>query len=99
MIDRREALRQLGLISLSVFVIPACSKKPSCQDVSGLSTDEVNQRQNIAQYQEQSMDAVKRCQGCVQFVPGPKDACGSCKVVKGPINPEGGCKLWTAKPA
>jgi hypothetical protein len=101
-IHRREALRHLAVVSISAFapaMLAACSKKPSCSDLSGLSTDEVNQRNSIAAYTETAMDASKRCSLCAQFVPAAPNACGSCKVVKGPINPEGTCKLFVAKPA
>ncbi len=101
-IPRREALRHLAVLSLSTVVpagLVACSKKPSCTDVSGLSGDDVNQRNNIAAYVEQAPDASKKCSLCVQFTPAAPNACGGCKVVKGPINPDGTCKLFVAKPA
>lgn len=101
-IPRREALRKLALFSTAA-VAPAlvlgCKSKPSCTDVSGLNTDEINARTNTAQYVDAAPDPAKKCNGCVQFVPGPENKCASCKVVKGPINPEGYCKLWVAKPA
>src|ERR1700744_704251 len=97
-IHRREALRQLALFWTSLLIIPACSRKPSCQDVTGLSADQINQRQNVAEANETTLDATKSCAACVQYVPGAANACGTCKVVKGPINPEGGCKLFVAKP-
>lgn len=99
-IDRRQALRHLAVLSLGATMpaaLSACSKKPSCLDTSGLTADESAQR-NAAAYAEQAMDASKRCALCVQFVPGQPNACGSCKVVKGPINPDGTCKLFVQKP-
>jgi hypothetical protein len=101
-IPRRDALRRLAVLSLSTFApmsLLACSKRASCLDVSGLSTDEVNQRNNVAAYTEQATDPAKPCASCAQFVPTAPDKCGSCKIVKGPINPQGGCKLWVAKPS
>lgn len=53
----------------------------------------------MAAYSDTSADPAKKCAQCIQFVAGAPDACGSCKVVKGPINPEGTCKLFVAKPA
>jgi hypothetical protein len=45
-------------------------------------------------------DPIKTCDRCQQFLPPPAaHACGSCKVVKGPVNPKGGCKLFVLKPA
>lgn len=101
-IPRRDALRRLAVLSTAALIpawLPACSKKPSCLDVSGLTPDEVRNRTEIAKYVEQTMDATKRCSTCAQYVPAAPDACGGCKVVKGPINPEGNCNLWVAKPA
>ena len=99
---RREALRHLAVFSLSAFAPAAalsCSKKAaSCMDVTGLSTDDINQRNNVAAYVEPSPDATKKCSLCAQFTPPPSpNACGGCKVVKGPIHPDGTCKLFVAK--
>jgi len=101
-IPRREALRHLAVLSLSAVVpagLVACSKKTSCTDVTGLSSDEINQRNNVAAYVDITPDASKKCSLCVQYVPAAPNACGECKVVKGPINPDGTCKLFVAKPA
>jgi hypothetical protein len=89
---RREALRSLVVLSAS-FALPAiagCSKKPSCSDITSLSPDEARTRNDIATYTEVAPDASKKCNLCAQFQPAPSaNACGQCKVVKGPINPEG----------
>jgi hypothetical protein len=45
------------------------------------------------------MDATKRCSGCLHYLPAAPNKCGGCKVVKGPINPDGNCNLYAAKPA
>lgn len=99
---RREALFRLAVFAAlpaTVASLASCKSKPNCNDLTGLSTDEVNQRQNVAQYTEHAADPAKKCSACVQFLPGAQNACATCKVVKGPIDPEGGCKLWVAKPA
>jgi hypothetical protein len=100
-IPRRDALRHLAVLSAAAVVpgfLVGCSRKPSCEDVSGLAPPDVNQRQQIAAYVDTAADPAKKCALCVQYVPAAPNACGSCKVVKGPINPEGGCKLFVAKP-
>ncbi len=100
---RREALRHLVVLSASVAVpgfLAGCSKKPTCTDVSGLSPDELKMRNETAAYVDSAPDPSKRCDVCVQWVPGASPtACGGCKVVKGPINPQGWCKLFAPKPA
>ena len=101
-LHRREALRHLAVLSLSAALpagLVACSRKTTCTDVTGLSSEEVNQRNNVATYVDFSPDPGKKCSLCVQFVPAAPNACGGCKVVKGPIHPDGTCKLFVQKPA
>ena len=101
-IERRQAMQQLALLSLSALLPAAaigCSKKASCLDVTGLSPDDVTQRNSTAAYVDQAVDPAKKCALCLHFVPAAPNACGGCKIVKGPINPEGGCKLFVVKPA
>lgn len=99
--NRREAIRTLAFSTAALLPawLVACKSKPSCNDVSGLSTDELNARVNAAGYVERSPDPAKTCANCVHYVPGAPSACGGCKVVKGPIAPEAYCRLWVAKPA
>lgn len=100
-IPRREALRHLAIFSAAAVVpgfLVACSKKPSCEDVTGLAPADLAVRQQTAAYTEVAADAAKKCSLCAQYQPAGPNACGTCKVVKGPINPEGGCKLFVPKP-
>lgn len=100
--ERREALRRLAVFSTAALIptwIVACSKKESCLDVSSLTPDEVRARNETSKYVDQTMDATKRCSGCSQYIPAAPDKCGGCKVVKGPINPDGNCALYVAKTA
>jgi hypothetical protein len=99
---RREVLRHLLVLSASAAVpalLVGCDKSgpPSCNDVTGLSPDDVAIRNQSAGYAERSADPAKKCSACLQFKPAAPNACGGCTVVKGPINPEGTCKLWVAK--
>ena len=49
------------------------------------------------QYQEQPKNSQK-CDDCIQFIPGQKQgATGSCKVVEGPISPNGWCAASVKK--
>jgi high potential iron-sulfur protein len=49
------------------------------------------------QYQEQPKNDQK-CADCLQFIPGPKQgANGTCKVVEGPISPNGWCAAYVKK--
>ena len=48
------------------------------------------------QYQEQPKNGQK-CSDCLQFIPGQKGANGTCKVVEGPISPNGWCAAFVKK--
>jgi len=101
-IARRDVIRHLALLSTSAIAstwLVGCKSKPSCNDVSGLSPDELSARTTTAAYVEHSPDPAKKCSGCVHFVPNGPSACGGCKVVKGPIDPDGSCRIFLAKPA
>lgn len=101
-IQRREVLRRLALIVPAVgagTLFVACSKKANCTDEAGLSPDEKRLRNETAKYVDQTMEANKRCSGCLQFIAAEPGQCGGCKVVKGPINPDGYCILYVAKPS
>lgn len=99
LIARREALRHLLVLSAAAAApafLLACSKKPSCSDVTGLSPDDVTAR-GTNTYTDTAPDASKKCSLCAQYQPAAANSCGTCKVIKGPISPEGWCKLYVAK--
>jgi hypothetical protein len=100
---RRDLLRRGAAFGALAFVgaAAACSKKPaalSCTDTSALSPADLTVRTSLA-YVDVSTEPGKMCSGCLQFIPASPDACGACKVVKGPINPAGYCKSFSPKPA
>ncbi|MGH7298047.1 MAG: high-potential iron-sulfur protein [Polyangiaceae bacterium] len=102
--SRRFLLRQsaaLGALALLGGTVAACSKKAAalaCTDTSGLSTTDTQVRVALA-YVDTSVTPGKSCTGCQQFIaPAAAGTCGTCKVVKGPINPGGYCKSFVAKP-
>ncbi len=102
---RRDLLKKsaaLGALAFGAGVAVACDhkpKEPHCSDVSALTPDEATARTTL-EYVEKSPDPQKYCDNCQQFVvPAEGKACGTCKVVKGPINPKGHCKSWLAKGA
>jgi hypothetical protein len=102
LLSRRAALTRLAVLPIVAAlpaVVPACSRGPKCEDTGGLSAEDVKIRTQVAAYVDQSPDVTKYCSACAHYVPAAKDACGGCKVVKGPINPNGTCKLFVARPA
>lgn len=75
---------------------PAAAKA-ACNDTTGLSKDDIQQRTNL-QYVDNSADAAKQCQGCALFIaPAAGAACGGCNLIKGPVSPTGYCTSWVTK--
>ncbi len=90
--------RQLFVLTAGALAT-ACSKKlpSSCTDTAGLSGDEVAARTALA-YADAASDGTKACSACRQYVePKADGSCASCKVLKGPVHPNGTCKAFTAK--
>ena len=105
---RRELLRVLagGLAAASSACgdqkTPALREKArtlgtklDCSDVVMLGAAELATR-TTNEYRQHSDLPDQFCLSCLNYVP-PADsaACGACKTVKGPINPDGWCKQWT----
>lgn len=101
-VSRRDVLlKTAALGAFAAFGAAACSKQPAalaCTNTSGLSPADVTVRTSLA-YVDNSAELGKTCSNCQQFMPTVANACGTCKVVKGPINPNGNCKAYLAKPA
>lgn len=105
--NRREFLTRLGLGAVLVgatSALVACGKTEGgagagCDDLTGLSDADKGTR-TANGYVGKSTEAGKSCTGCTFFnVPAGGAACGTCKVVKGPIDAAGYCKLFAVKPA
>lgn len=102
-LSRRAVLQKSAALgAFAVFGAGACNKQPAalaCTDTTGLSPPDLSVRTSLA-YVDNSVEPGKSCTSCQQFIPNPAgNACGTCKVVKGPINPKGYCKSYVAKPA
>jgi len=99
-LSRRDVLQQSAAFgALVVLGAGACNKPAAlvCTDTAGLSATDVQVRTSLG-YVDSSVEQGKLCSGCQQFLP-PDGAgkCGGCKVIKGPINPNGYCKSFVAK--
>jgi hypothetical protein len=97
LLERSAAFGALAVLGAAA----GCNKQPArlaCTDTSGLAPTDISIRTSLG-YVDTSVEAGKSCSSCQQFVPSPAaGACGTCKVVKGPINPNGYCKSYVAKP-
>ena len=72
---------------------PETSADP-CGDLTGLTNAEIEVRKNF-EYVAQTPDPAKRCDNCgLWVVPAEGQKCGGCKIIKGPINPDGHCTAW-----
>jgi hypothetical protein len=105
LISRRDLLQKSAAVAGALAVFggaAACGKKEAvlvCTDTSGLASADVAVRTTLG-YTDVSMEPGKMCTNCQQFVPpAAANTCGSCKILKGPINPKGYCKSFVAKPA
>lgn len=98
-LSRRDLLRRGALGIGALTGLSACSKHKaiSCVAVDGLSVEEILPRNKLL-YADVAPDPAKTCSTCQQFVaPLSEDQCGSCKIMKGPVNPRGSCKSYVAK--
>ena len=59
--------------------------------ISGVAGAEAKLPQNQVSYQD-APKGDKRCDRCVNY-----EGNGSCRVVAGPISPDGWCRLWNAR--
>jgi hypothetical protein len=102
-LSRRQALTQGGWGAAALVGLVACGKETpkvlSCTDTSGLPPQDLQIRDTVLAYVDISTTPGKNCTLCQQFIPGAPGGCGICKIVKGPINPNGYCKSFLAKPA
>jgi high potential iron-sulfur protein len=103
-LSRRRALQHgAGFGVTALLGVSACGKSTPkvlmCTDTTGLSATDIQIRDAVLQYVEVSTIPGKNCANCQQFVPGAPDGCGTCKIVKGSINPGGNCKSFLAKAA
>jgi hypothetical protein len=100
-LSRRDVLQRSAALGALALSAAACGKKTpalSCSDTTGMAPADVQIRTTLA-YTDYSTEPGKTCTGCQQFVAPPTpNTCGTCKVLKGPVNPAGYCKSFVAKP-
>jgi hypothetical protein len=94
--------RRLLLAAPATFAALAlsCAKKEpdACTSTLGLTQEEIKTRTSLG-YRDREGDANKTCVKCTQYVePKSIEDCGTCKVLKGPVHPRGGCNVFTPKP-
>jgi hypothetical protein len=112
-LGRRHTLQLLGagLAVGGLFAAGGCKKDQGSSggDGQGASAkgagcntpvDEAGKTQRrTLQYVDKAVDPQKKCNACAQYVEAQYAPCGGCKVVPGPIKPEGGCLAFAPKTA
>jgi hypothetical protein len=97
MLSRRQLFVCAGGVLLSQGCKRVAAQPASCDDTATLSADERTARTTLG-YADRSPDPNKACRACQQWVVAARDGgCGSCKLLKGPIHPEGTCKAFALK--
>jgi hypothetical protein len=110
-INRKDFFKRAAILGVSAVSLPAflesCSgnnKNASpandpCSDTSSLTPDQLQTRKTF-QYTGHSPHTDKYCSLCNFFIKPQGNAhCGTCQVVKGPINPGGYCNSFIKKEA
>jgi hypothetical protein len=106
---RRTFLKRAALVGVGAL-LAGCGEDPTpalhakarawgakldCSDLSGLFAAETKTRTDN-DYRQHGDKPDQFCLSCLNFVPPPtEETCGTCKTVRGPINPDGWCKQWT----
>ncbi len=98
-LNRRQFLERavvLGVgMSAGALLMGCKGGSLSCDDTTGLSMADRQTRTSMA-YVEATADPAKNCANCSLYTAAGEGECGSCSVVKGPINPNGYCNVWAA---
>ena len=86
----------LGAVALT----GGCSKDElTCTDTSSLTATEQATRTNLAYVDTSPHGETKDCANCNFYTAAGENQCGTCTLMKGPINPKGYCNSWAAKQA
>lgn len=73
---------------------PQPPNKIPCDDLSGVSAEEVDKRKKLA-YVNKTPIPDSHCSNCALYLPPAKDKpCGGCLLFKGPVRSEGYCAYW-----
>jgi hypothetical protein len=95
--SRRDFFRSAMGLSLVLLGAAGCSKNRvpiSCGVGAGIAPEDLQVRVSL-RYVEPADDTKRTCSSCQQYLtPAAGGGCGSCKVLKGPIHPNGTCKAF-----
>ncbi len=90
--SRRAALRGVLAVGCSLVVPVVFFSSPAAAADAAAPAGGAKLPKKNVQYQTHPQGE-KKCSGCINFIA----ASSTCKLVEGPINPEGWCILWSKK--
>ena len=96
-LSRRSLLAEAAS-ALAVLGASACSKAPdSCNDPNRIKPEQRAIRDALG-YTEPTTEPGKTCAKCGQYqAPEKMSDCGGCKVLPGPVHPNGYCRAFVPK--
>jgi hypothetical protein len=101
-VTRRALLKLAPTAAVFVPVVgalfAACSKTEAgadCLDLSALAPQELQMRSNIGYQAHGPKDLT--CDKCVHWIAGNTPSCGKCRVMPGPVEAGGYCRLYAPK--
>lgn len=109
-LNRRDFLQRAAVLGAAAVagsaLVSACKSGGgeggggglSCTNTAGLSAAEIQTRTQF-NYVDQTPDASQPCTACALWLPAGEGECGGCTLVKGPINPNGWCSSFAARPS
>jgi len=96
-VSRRRLLGGAATAALTLVGVgvAGCKKAPLvCDGLPGIAPADLQLRTTL-EYKDTSLALDRLCVDCTLFVVAQaEDTCGTCKVVRGPINPKGTCKVF-----
>lgn len=97
----REAPTRRRLLVLAwACVGGAACRRPrrefSCREAPALAPAEALVRANLG-YRDRAAEPARRCESCAHFTAAAPEACGSCRLMRGPVHPEGTCSVWVVR--
>lgn len=66
-----------------------------CADPDQLNDAQISVRTSL-RYTERALGS-ETCSGCAFFKVQENAACGTCELLKGPVNPQGHCTSWSKR--
>ena len=92
----RRSLLNLASIGSAATLLVSCGSRSStvCADPDDLTDAELTLRTSM-NYVEASPIADQQCRQCAFFEAADAGPCGTCSLLKGPVNSAGHCSSWS----